>query len=112
VRAFFTPPRPSAVLDPSAIRLRYATAHTAALPSNLRESPNNHAEREIRAFVLWRKRSFGTQSARGNTFAENLMTVAHTARKQHRNVLAFLSKCCEAQRDKTPPPSLFDAVAA
>lgn len=32
------------------------------------EPTNNHAEREIRAFVLWRKRSFGTQSARGNKF--------------------------------------------
>ena len=76
------------------------------------EPTNNHAEREIRAFVLWRKRSFGTQSARGNVFAENLMTVAHTARKQHKNVLAFLTQCCEAQRDKTRAPSLFDAVTA
>ena len=76
------------------------------------EPTNNHAEREIRAFVLWRKRSFGTQSARGNVFAENLMTVAHCARKQQRNVLAFLTKCCEAQRDKTSAPSLFGAMAA
>jgi transposase len=76
------------------------------------EPTNNHAEREIRAFVLWRKRSFGAQSARGNVFAENLMTVAHTARKQNKNVLAFLTECCEAQRDKTRAPSLFDAVAA
>lgn len=30
------------------------------------EPTNNHAERELRAFVLWRKRSFGTQSERGN----------------------------------------------
>ncbi|NVJ12541.1 transposase, partial [Myxococcus sp. AM001] len=28
------------------------------------EPTNNHAERELRAFVLWRKRSFGTQSTR------------------------------------------------
>jgi transposase len=76
------------------------------------EPTNNHAEREIRAFVLWRKRSFGTQSARGNVFAENLMTVAHSARKQQKNVLAFLTKCCEAQRDKTSAPSLFRALAA
>jgi transposase len=75
------------------------------------EPTNNHAEREIRAFVLWRKRSFGTQSARGNTFAENLMTVAHTARKQQRNVLAFLTDCCQAARDDVRPPSLFDATA-
>lgn len=73
------------------------------------EPTNNHAEREVRAFVLWRKRSFGTQSARGNVFAENLMTVAHTARKQNNNVLAFLTECCEAQRDGLPAPSLFAA---
>jgi transposase len=73
------------------------------------EPTNNHAEREIRAFVLWRKRSFGTQSARGNVFAANLMTVAHTARKQRRNVLALLVECCEAQRKGTSAPSLFDA---
>lgn len=76
------------------------------------EPTNNHAEQQIRDFVLWRKRSFGTQSARGNAFAENVMTVAHTARKQKRNVLAFLARCCEAQRDKTATPSLFDAAAA
>jgi transposase len=60
----------------------------------------------LRAFVLWRKRSFGTQSERGNLFAERLMTIAHTARKQNKNVLAFLTACCEPQ---TPMPSLFDA---
>jgi len=76
------------------------------------EPTNNHAEREIRAFVLWRKRSFGTQSARGNVFAENLMTVAHTARKQNMHVLAFLTECCESQRDEMPAPSLFVAAGA
>jgi transposase len=72
---------------------------------------NNHAERELRAFVLWRKRSFGTQSQRGNLFAERLMTIAATARKQHQDVLAFLTACCEAQADKAPAPSLFEAAA-
>jgi transposase len=76
------------------------------------EPTNNHAEREIRAFVLWRKRSFGTQSARGNRFAENLMTIAHTARKQKRNVLAFLTESCKAARGKGCSPSLFDVAAA
>ena len=60
----------------------------------------------MRAFVLWRKRSFGTQSERGNLFAERVMTIAHTARKQNKNVLAFLTACCEPQ---TAMPSLFDA---
>jgi transposase len=74
------------------------------------EPTNNHAERELRAFVLWRKRSFGTQSERGNRFAERLMTVAHTARKQNKNVLEFLTACCEAARANAKPPSLFAAA--
>jgi transposase len=75
------------------------------------EPTNNHAEREIRAFVLWRKRSYGAQSDRGNLFAERVMTVAHTARKQDKNVLTFLTACC---RRLGPRPSLFapDVVAA
>ncbi len=72
------------------------------------EPTNNHAERELRAFVLWRKRSFGAQSERGNLFAERLMTVAHTARKQNKHVLSFLTECCQAQGSQMPAPSLFD----
>ena len=71
------------------------------------EPTNNHAERELRAFVLWRRRSFGTQSDRGNLFAERVMTVVHTARKQNKNVLAFLTACTTAARDGTAAPSLF-----
>lgn len=74
------------------------------------EPTNNHAERELRAFVLWRKRSFGTQSARGNLYAERVMTVAHTARKQKKNVLEFLTACCAASRTGATPPSLFAAA--
>jgi transposase len=72
------------------------------------EPTNNHAERELRAFVLWRKRSFGAQSERGHRFAERLMTIAHTARKQGVAILAFLTACFEAQLDGTSAPSLFD----
>jgi transposase len=74
------------------------------------EPTNNHAERELRAFVLWRKRCFGTQSERGNRFAERLMTVAHTARKQRKDVLGFLTASCQAQLDGTRAPSLFAAA--
>jgi transposase len=70
------------------------------------EPTNNHAERELRAFVLWRKRSFGAQSDRGHRFAERLMTIAHTARKQGRDVLAFLVACASRAEDDAAP-SLF-----
>ena len=87
--------------------------HKAALWTFLEhdgvEPTNNHGELELRDFVLWRKRSFGTQSERGNLFAERLMTVARTARKQKRNVLTFLTACCQARSEQTPAPSLFDA---
>lgn len=76
------------------------------------EPTNNHAERELRAFVLWRRRSFGTQSERGNRFAERLMTIAHTARKQNRNVLAFLTDCMTARGAGAPMPSLFETPLA
>jgi len=74
------------------------------------EPTNNHAERELRAFVLWRRQSFGAQSDRGNLFAERLMTVAHTARKQGKDVLGFLTRCCEAHAAGTRAPSLFAAA--
>lgn len=54
------------------------------------EPTNNHAERELRSFVLWRKKSFGSQSERGNRFAERIMTTVHSLRKQRRSVLRYL----------------------
>lgn len=71
------------------------------------EPTNNHAERELRAFVLWRKRSQGTQSERGNLFAERMMTTVHTARKQNKNVLDFLTVTYAAYIAGAPTPSLF-----
>jgi transposase len=71
------------------------------------EPTNNHAERELRAFVLWRRRSFGSQSERGDRFAERMMTIAHTAREQGRSVLDFLVACATPRPDGVPAPSLF-----
>ncbi len=71
------------------------------------EPTNNHAERELRAFVLWRKGSFGTQSARGERFAERMMTVAHTARKQGTAVLDFVVRSVTAHLHATTPPTLI-----
>jgi transposase len=76
------------------------------------EPTNNYAEQEIRDFVLWRKRSFGAQSERGHRYAERVMTVAHTARKQNVNVFAFLTACCDAHLAGAASPSLFPAELA
>jgi transposase len=71
------------------------------------EPTNNHAERELRAFVLWRKRSFGSQSDRGERFAERVMTVVHTARKQGVAVLDFVVDSIAAHLDRATPPRLI-----
>jgi len=70
------------------------------------EPTNNHAERELRRLVLWRKRCFGSQSDRGDRFVERMMTVTHTLRKQQRNVLDFLHSCLVAKLNHTPAPTL------
>lgn len=75
------------------------------------EPTNNHAERELRAFVLWRKKSFGSQSDRGCRFAARIMTVAHSLRKQRRHVLDYLTDACRAALVNQPAPSLLPAMA-
>lgn len=59
------------------------------------EPTNNHAERELRAFVLWRKRSFGCNSEHGNRFAERIMTIAHSLRKQQQPLLDALCQVAQ-----------------
>ena len=71
------------------------------------EPTNNAAERAIRPGVLWRKGSFGTQSAAGSRFVEAMMTVTATLKQQHRNVLDYLTTACEAALRGAPLPSLL-----
>jgi transposase len=70
------------------------------------EPTNNHSERELRGFVQWRKMCFGSQSERGERYAERIMTVVHTLRKQKRHVLSFLTDACTAMLRNQPPPRL------
>ncbi len=49
--------------------------------------------------MLWRKRSFGSQSARRERFAERVMTTVRTARKQGKAVLDFMVHSITAHVD-------------
>ena len=71
------------------------------------EPTNNRAERALRRAVLWRRRSFGTQSAAGSQFVERILTTVPTLRQQHRDVLDYLTDACAAAVCKQPPPSLL-----
>ena len=68
---------------------------------------NNAAEQALRRGVLWRKRSFGTQSQAGSRFVERLLTVVISLRRQHRHVLDFLTEACRAFGSGLPMPSLL-----
>ena len=71
------------------------------------EPTNNAGERIVRAGVLWRKRSFGTDSTNGSRFVERILTVVATLRLQKRNVLDYATAACEAALHGRPAPSLL-----
>ena len=73
------------------------------------EPTNNASERAIRPGVLWRKGSFGTQSAQGSRFVEAMMTVVATLKQQHRNPLDYLTTACTAALRGEAVPSLLPA---
>ena len=55
------------------------------------EPTNNAAERSLRHAVIWRKLSFGTQSAAGSRFVETLLSVVETCRQQERSVFEYVT---------------------
>lgn len=74
------------------------------------EPTNNAAERALRRGVLWRKRSFGSQSDRGLRFTERILTTVTTLRQQQRDVLDFLALACQAHHLGLPAPSLLPVI--
>ena len=68
---------------------------------------NNIAERALRRGVLWRKRSFGTDSSAGSRFAERILTAVETLRAQERDVVDFLTDAYAAHLSQQPSPSLL-----
>jgi transposase len=71
------------------------------------EPTNNAAERALRHAVMWRKTSYGTDSEAGSRFVGNILSIVATCRQQGRNVLEFLTQCCQAYIQGAPLPSLL-----
>jgi transposase len=71
------------------------------------EPTNNVSEQTLRPSVLWRKGSFGSDSAAGSRFAERLLTVVASCRQQGRPLLGFLVAANEAALQGTAAPSLL-----
>lgn len=71
---------------------------------------NNAAEQALRHAVIWRKLSFGTQSASGSRFVERLLTVVETCRRQNRNAFAWLTDAVQSHLAHRPTTSLLPAA--
>jgi transposase len=54
------------------------------------EPTNNAAERALRFGVLWRKRSYGTQSEKGNRWVERILSVRQTCRQRSQSTFPIL----------------------
>jgi len=71
------------------------------------EPTNNSVERALRCAVQWRKTSFGSRSATGETAMARLLTVTRTCRMQNRNSLDYLAAAIRSHRTGTEVPSLL-----
>ena len=74
------------------------------------EPTNNAAERSLRHAVIWRKLSFGTQSANGSRFVETLLSVIVTCHQQQRDPWTYLTTAIQAHLKAQPTPSLLPGV--
>jgi transposase len=74
------------------------------------EPTNNAGERALRHAVIWRKLSFGTQSANGSRFVETMLTVIETCRQQHRSAFHYLTAAVKAYLAGQQPPSLLPGL--
>lgn len=71
---------------------------------------NNAAERALRHAVIWRKLSFGTQSASGSRFVERMLTTIETCRIQNRDVFTYLTAAVKCHLAKQAAPSLLSSL--
>lgn len=74
------------------------------------EPTNNVSERALRPAVIWRKLSFGTQSAQGSRFVATILTVVETCHRQSKNSFDYLTAALQAHFAGQPTPSLLPDV--
>ena len=67
---------------------------------------NNHAERALRAAVIYRKLSLGSQSQTGERRIERLLSASTTCRLQRRSLFDYLSELLAAHARGDPLPTL------
>ena len=64
---------------------------------------NNHAERMLRFAVLWRKRSYGTRSEKGNRWVERILSLRQTCRLRNKKTYPVLVDAMRAYFKEQSP---------
>lgn len=67
------------------------------------EPTNNRAERALRFGVLWRKRSQGTSSEKGNLWVERILSLRQTCRLRDKPTFPVLVEAVEAHFKRQTP---------
>lgn len=67
------------------------------------EPTNNRAERALRFGVLWRKRSLGTQSEKGNRWVERILSLKETCRIKAKTTFPVLVDCIKSYFQNSVP---------
>lgn len=74
------------------------------------EPTNNLAERDLRKLVIWRRKSYGTRSGRGERFVARFTTVAETLKRNGVSVLRYVEKALRCTYRGEPPPEITPAL--
>ena len=80
------------------------------LEKNGVDPTNNRSERALRFAVLWRKRSNGTQSGKGNRWVERILSLKQTCRMRALPVFPILVNAIDAYFKDQPPDLQWVAV--
>jgi len=75
------------------------------------EPTNNAAERALRRAVLWRRKSFGTQSLEGSRFVKRILTVITSLRQQGRDVMEYLTAACASAHGESGSSCLLPVTS-
>jgi transposase len=70
------------------------------------EPTNNLAERMLRPAVVWRKKSFGSNSQTGCRYVERMLSVIQTLRQRGHPVMTYLASAIAAHRKGQAPPAI------
>ncbi len=73
---------------------------------------NNHAERMLRFAVCWRKRSYGTESEKGNRWVERMLSLRQTCRLRRMRTFPVLVEALDSHFKERKPDVAWIAQTA